>query len=114
MKNKSSNIIVESIDGKNATVLISGKRYKLQHPGNRAYLRWQKENYNIAQGFDDEAMLDLFFQHCVFPENGTSLDLDSISPQELSVFQKLMHKFLSGSLDAIVHEKSGDGEKKTA
>ena len=59
----------EDMDGKIIHVkFIDGKRYKLQHPGNRVKMRWEKEVFNPTTGIDIEKFMDLAFEHCVIPD----------------------------------------------
>jgi hypothetical protein len=91
---------------------VDGRDYELQHPGIRVNMEWQKENFNITEGFDNAAMLDNFFEHCVYPiGHGNKPDLDSITPAEATAWSKVMHKFLSGDLQTIVDMAASSGKK---
>lgn len=80
---------------------IKGKGYILQHPGNRAWLRLQKDLLNVSTGqYDSEKMLDFCFEHVVFPEPGGKLNLDAIELEELEVWQNLLPRFLRNKLSA--------------
>lgn len=80
---------------------LKGKGYILQHPGNRAWLRLQKEMLNVSTGqFDMEKVLDYGFENVVFPEEGPKLNIDSISVAEMEVWQGLLPRFLRDRLTA--------------
>jgi len=106
MAAKIKNPIIESSidDGKDVIIRFTdGLKYRLQHPGNRQVLQWEKEHYSITTGFDEESMLDKFFEHCVFPEDhGNRPTLESISPADVKTWSKLMHKFFSGDIQVIL------------
>ena len=78
---------------------IDGKRYKLQHPGNRAYLQWQQETFDLEDGLDTISFLDKAFDHCVIPEgHDFKPTIDNVKPKELGVWQKLLRMFLRGEV----------------
>lgn len=78
---------------------IKGKGYVLQHPGNRAWLRLQKEMLNVSTGqFDMEKVLDYGFEHVVFPESGPKLSIDTIPTAEMEVWQGLLPRFFRDRL----------------
>lgn len=94
----------EDMDGKIIHVkFIDGKRYKLQHPGNRVKMRWEKEVFNPTTGIDIEKFMDLAFEHCVIPEgHGDKPSIDTVKPKDLEVWQRLLRRFLDGDLEAAV------------
>ena len=82
-------------------VVINGKVYKLQHPGNREWLKLQASLYNPKNDtFNLETMLDYSFENVVFPETGGKLDLDTIDLADLEVWQTVLPRFLRGQLEA--------------
>lgn len=86
---------------------IQGKGFILQHPGNRAWLRLQKEMINVTNGqYDTEKVLDYSFEHVVFPENGKKLSIDTIEQSEMEVWQQILPRFLRGRLSS---GESGSG-----
>jgi hypothetical protein len=80
---------------------VGGKNYKLQHPGNREWLRLQKKMFNSSTNqIDLEAMLDYFFEHCCFPETGANLSIDTLSLDELQeVWAIVAPQFLAGKCE---------------
>ena len=105
----STNPVITAIDdnGKIAYIrFIDGKNYKLQHPGNRMYLQWQKDFLSIAEGIDQEKFLDKAFEYCVIPDGHTAKPtVDNVTPKELGVWQRLLRRFLDGSLDGVTEGK---------
>jgi len=80
---------------------IKGAGYILQHPGNRAWLRLQKDLLNVSTGqYDAEKLIDYGFEHVVFPEAGAKLSLDTIDLDELEVWQNVLPRFLRNKLSA--------------
>ncbi len=90
----------------NTTITVYDKKYRLQHPGTRAWLRLQNElrviSTNSSKGvdikLDTEKVLDYFFEHCCFPEVGNKLSIDTILPNELEVWTQVSTTFLAGNL----------------
>jgi hypothetical protein len=90
----------------NTTVTVYGKKYKLQHPGTRAWMRLKRDmvtaSSNSSKGFDvkldPEKVLDYFFEHVCFPEIGEKLSIDTILPSQLEVWTQVSNVFLGGEL----------------
>lgn len=81
-------------------VVINGKVYKLQHPGNREWLKLQASLYNPKTDFFNlETMLDYSFENVVFPEEGNKLNLDTISLDDMEVWETVLPRFLRGKLE---------------
>lgn len=78
--------------------VIGGKKYRVQHPGNRKNLEMQQRAINARTGaFDQTVVFDYMFEHCVIPlENQTKPDLDMISPQEVEEWAVFLPTFLRG------------------
>ncbi|HPA70771.1 MAG TPA: hypothetical protein PKY31_00790 [Spirochaetota bacterium] len=103
-------------DGKIVVIkFIDGKKYRLQHPGNRTYLAWQKEFFSVVEGMDMALFLDKAFEHCVIPEgHDFKPTVDDVKPKELEVWGRMLRRFLGGDLDTMVaavgetSEGSGD------
>lgn len=87
---------------KNDRIVVNGKIYKLQHPGNREWLKVKKTLLDVRTAqVDVEPLLDYCFEHVVFPEEGNKLDLDTIDIIELEeVWAEILPSFLRGQLDA--------------
>ncbi len=100
-------------DGKVVHIrFVDGKNYKLQHPGNRAYLQWQEE-YITLTGISQEKFLDLAFEHCVIPEGHAGKPtIDTVNPSELGVWSKMLRRFLDGDLDSLVARPEEGAHKK--
>jgi|GEM_PF-2423016 len=83
-------------------IVVNGKVYKLQHPGNREWIKLQGQLYDPQnKAFNMEKLLDYAFEHVVIPRDGKKLDLDSIDILELSeVWQIILPRFFTGQLDA--------------
>jgi hypothetical protein len=101
-------------------VTVNGRKYKLQHPGARA---WMTLKMSMFKPSTDEIemvpLLDYFFENCCFPEDGQKLSFDSFDEseeklQELSeVWGGLALRFLAGKLpDGTVYEGNQDKSKK--
>ena len=86
------------------TIEVNGKKYKLQHPGNREWIKLKKTFVTIQDGqanIDMEPLLDYCFEHVVFPEEGNKLDLDTVELTELEeVWSVVLPRFLRGDLTA--------------
>jgi hypothetical protein len=80
---------------------VNGKKYKLQHPGNREWIRIKKTLYNVSgDSIDMEPLLDYFFEHVCFPESGSKLNLDTVPILELEeVWGSVALQFLRGTLE---------------
>lgn len=83
-------------------IVVSGKKFKLQHPGNREWIKLQSTLYDPVKGsIDMEKLLDYCFEHVVLPEEGRKLDLDSIPLSDLTeVWQVILPRFLTGKLES--------------
>lgn len=99
-------------DGRNARIkFIDGLEYRIQHPGNRSKLEWDKRYFNPATGLDIGGYLDKFFEHCVFPEGHEKRpNIDSVTPKELGAWQELLRPFLEGGLDCPTPRGNGDSQ----
>lgn len=97
-------ILSSTDDGRMAIIkFVDGKTYKLQHPGNRVYLEWQKEFFSVTEGVDLAKFLDKAFEYCVIPENhGFKPTVDTVKPKELGVWSRVLRRFLDGDIDAPV------------
>lgn len=81
-------------------IVLNGKVYKLQHPGNRAWLEIKETMYKPQT--DTIIMipfLDFCFEHVVFPEVGSKITLDGCDPAELEVWGEILPRFFRGKLD---------------
>ncbi len=107
----STNPVITGIeqDGRIAYVrFVDGRNYKIQHPGNRIYLEWQKEYFSLSEGFDQAKFLDKAFEFCVIPDgHAFKPTLDSVKPREMGVWQRLLRRFLEGDIDALVSGEKG-------
>ncbi|RHX87304.1 LIC_12613 family protein [Leptospira stimsonii] len=95
--------ILESVDddAKVAQIhFIDGRRYKLQHPGNRKALRWRQESISLTEGLNQDKLLDKFFKFCV-KGVGHSFEptLDAIEPNHVEVWLHLANRFLKWELE---------------
>lgn len=98
-------------------IVINGKVYKLQHPGNREWLKLKKTLLDVRTAQVDMApLLDYCFEHVVFPEQGDKLNLDTIDLQELEeVWAEILPSFLRGQLDTgFVFPQNRKAEKEAA
>ena|SRR5271157_5152098 len=83
-------------------VEVLGKKYKLQHPGNREWLQLQQSM--LVYSTDGKAhldivpLLDYFFEHVCIPleEGAPKLSIDTISLEDLEVWSSLAPTFLAG------------------
>lgn len=87
------------------TIEVNGKKYKLQHPGNREYIRLKREFFTFdgsgKGSINMETILDYCFEHVVFPEQGPKLSLESVDLGELEeVWSSILPRFLRGELEA--------------
>jgi hypothetical protein len=94
-------ILSEQNDGQVIRVRMpDGNVYRLEHPGNRVKLQWQKEFYNMTTGVDQERFLDLCFEHVVHPDgHANKPGIDTVKPAHLEVWQRLLHRFLDGGIN---------------
>lgn len=78
--------------------VIGGKKFRVQHPGNRKNLEMQQRAVNARTGsFDQAVVFDYMFEHCVIPLEGQDKpDLDWISPQEVEEWAVFLPTFLRG------------------
>jgi len=82
-------------------IVINGKAYKLQHPGNREWLKIKETMYSVTKDhLEVIPMLDYCFEHVVFPEVGENLTIDNCDIDDLEVWQELLPSFLRGQLEA--------------
>lgn len=83
-------------------IFVDGRKYKLQHPGNRIAMRWQEECFNLTKGkISQEKLIDKCFEHCVFPiEHNFKPTLDNIKPIERGVWVSMLTRFLDGNLES--------------
>lgn len=97
---KDIKIISSQNDGLIMVIELGGKKYKLQHPGNRKWLEWRQESVDVQTGSVDMAgLLDNAFEHCVIPEgHDFKPTLDNVRPADLEVWQLALRKFLGGEL----------------
>jgi hypothetical protein len=96
------------------TVEVNGKLYKLQHPGNRAWLKLKQSLVNITtKEFDFEKLLDYAFENCVFPDGHTfEPTIDNISLSESEVWEVILPNFFRGKVDNKFKPKNKTGEGK--
>lgn len=97
-------IVKEEQDGKIVFIeFVDGKMYKLQHPGNRIKLQWEKEYCNPVSGIDQEMFLDKAFEHCVIPEgHDFKPSIDDLKPKALEVWQRTLRRFLNGDFETLL------------
>jgi len=82
-------------------VEVGGKLYNLQHPGNREWIKLKQRLVNPdKKQFELELLLDYCFEHVVFPDDGPKINIDSISLEELEVWEEILPAFLRGKLAA--------------
>jgi hypothetical protein len=77
-------------------VEINGKKYKMQHPGNREVLKLRARCTDPKTGGTNlEEMMDYCFEHVVIPiEHKFKPDIDNLHPQEFEEWLKLLPRFL--------------------
>jgi len=94
------------------TVEVGGKLYRLQHPGNRAWLKLKQSLVNITtKEFDFEKLLDYAFEHCVFPEgHNFEPTIDNVSLNESEVWEVILPNFFRGKVDNKFKPKNKTGE----
>lgn len=93
-------------------VEVGGKLYKLQHPGNRAWLKLKQSLINLtSKEFDLVKLLDYAFEHCVFPhEHNFEPTIDNISLNDSEVWEVILPNFFRGKVDAKFKPKNKTGE----
>ena len=79
-------------------VEVLGKKYKLQHPGNRAVLKLQSNAINAQNGtINLEPMMDFCFEHVVVPDgHGFHPTIDNLPPKEFEAWLGILPGFLRG------------------
>ena len=93
---------------------VDGRKYRLQHPGNRAKLQWDRECFSLTEGLDREKFLDLCFEHVVFPEDHDQKpDLDRLKPNEMEVWGEILPKFLRGELNLLIVDAAKNNSPET-
>lgn len=94
-------------------VEVNGKHYKLQHPGNRAWLKLKQSLVNITtKEFDFEKLLDYAFGHCVFPvDHAFEPTIDNISLSESEVWEVILPNFFRGKVDNKFKPKDKTSER---
>lgn len=93
---------------------VDGKNYRLQHPGNRTYLEWQKEFFTVTEGMDVAKFLDKAFEYCVIPEGHTFRPtVDTVKPKELGVWSRVLRRFLDGDLESPARKDEPHQEKNS-
>jgi len=82
-------------------IVVNGKVYKLQHPGNRAWLEIKETMYKPqTDTIKMIPFLDYCFEHVIFPEEGDKLNLDTCDPIDLEVWQEILPRFFRGVLES--------------
>jgi hypothetical protein len=82
-------------------VEVGGLKYKLQHPGNRAWIKLKPSLINMTtREFNLEKLMDYAFEHCVFPE-GHSFEptIDNIDLKDSETWEVLLPNFFRGKID---------------
>lgn len=89
-------------DGKIAKItFVDGRKYQLQHPGNRKALQWKQNSMQIGSSMRFDELLDKFFQFCVIPlGHEFQPNLDNINPRHTEVWLQLCNRFLSWDLES--------------
>ena len=77
-------------------VEVSGKKYKLQHPGNREVLKLRSRCTNPRTGLADlEPLLDYCFEHVVIPDgHDFKPTIDTVHPKEFEQWLEILPGFL--------------------
>ncbi|MDV6235824.1 hypothetical protein CH379_009315 [Leptospira ellisii] len=95
--------VLETVDddARVAQILfVDGRRYKLQHPGNRKALRWRQESISLTEGLSQDKLLDKFFKFSVKPSGHTfEPTLDAIEPNHVEVWLHIANRFLKWELE---------------
>lgn len=81
---------------------VGGKCYRLQHPGNRNWVRLKQELIDIKTNkFNIEKLLDYAFEHCVFPEgHNAEPTLDNLPLEDLETWEVILPNFFRGKVDS--------------
>ena len=87
-------------------ITVYDRKYKLQHPGTREWLKLKQKmrridasNKSVSVELDTVLVLDYFFEHCCFPEVGEKLSIDTVSPKDCEeVWEPVSLLFLRGEL----------------
>ena len=76
-------------------VEVGNKKYRLQHPGNRAWIRLKQNLIDLETKKPDmEKLFDYAFEHCVFPEgHNFQPTLDNINGSDLEEWEALLPSF---------------------
>lgn len=101
INDKTITILSEENDGQIIRVeFVDGRKYKLQHPGNRTYKNWSDQSLKLNKGIVSTIyLLEQGFKHCVFPEgHDFKPTVDGVSHKHLGVWESLLFRFLDGSL----------------
>lgn len=87
---------------------VDGKRYKLQHPGNRAKIELEQILFHPAKGMDRVSYLEKAFDSVIIPEgHDFRPDIDNVSPHELEVWERTLQNFLDGNLGVPAAKATG-------
>ena len=80
---------------------VNGKLYKLQHPGNREWLRLKQSIFNVKENtINLEKLLDYAFEHVVFADgHNFKPTLDDISPEESEAWEVILPNYFRGKVD---------------
>ncbi len=101
IQDKTITILNEENDGQIIRVeFVDGRKYKLQHPGNRTYKNWSDQSLKLNKGtISTIYLLEQGFKYCVFPEgHDFKPTIDGVSHKHLGVWESLLFRFLDGSL----------------
>ncbi len=99
---------------------VNGRKYKLQHPGNREVLKIRTKCVNAQTGgVDLEGMLEYGFDNCIIPEgHDFHPNFDNIKPSEFEEWSGIIPAFFRGqSIDkykAVKKPACESTEKSTA
>jgi hypothetical protein len=100
-------------------VEVFGRRYKLQHPGAREWLKLKQVMYKPKDdSLDLIVVLDYFFDHCCFPEVGEKLSIDSFGASaesmiELEAWGLIAPRFLRGVIsDGYIYPDDDSGKSE--
>ncbi len=102
-------------------VKIAGKKYILQHPGMRLWIRWQSEATETSgkgkHSINLEIVLDRGFEFVIIPDgHNYKPTLDTSSPSEVQEWLKVLPGFLQNGKvisDPSIPEQSPGGGKTT-
>lgn len=111
-------------------ILVNGKEYTLQHPGNRAFQKIANSSLKVSENgmvLDSTPLMDFAFEHCVIPSagspklsvdgpiiNGQKPDIANTGKESFKAWQreyegvwvKILPSFLRGNLETFVFETS--------